>query len=256
MKFKIFLYPDKTAEKISFIKIKKYLKEKTGFSVDVRDSFLKYYKKNYALESLARKLTEIRVRNIEKKHSENIFHQIEISFEKKIISQKIILSGLIYDGFKMQEIFSSIISPSENKLDFIHIVITNRLISTFEDTRYHLRTIILGIPSIISLPGIVEAPAKPREYYILKRNIKNEFLLLNFKKKYREKFIDYQDRRIEDAVISYCLQAIFYQAGMETFCKNRNCCLYNAHYQEEVVKILVNKKGELCKKHQKILECF
>ena len=256
MKYKIFLYPDRTTENFSAKKIKEYLQKKTGLSVEVRKNFLEHHKKNYKISFLAKKLAEIRIKNINLKSQNNIPHKLEISYEEKVISQKIIPSGMIYDGFKLQEIFSSLLFNSENKLNFIHIIISNRLFSTFEDNRQHLRTIILGIPSIISLPGIIEAPAKLKEYYLLKRNLKDEFFLLNFKKKYRDKFIDYGDERIEDALISYCLQAIFYQKNLESFCDNKNCCLFNAHHQEEVIKILVKKKGKLCKRHQKILAEF
>lgn len=256
MKYKIFLYADRTDEKFSPTKIKKYLEEKVRFSVKIRESFLEHHKKNYKIDWLSYKLSEIRIKNTEVPYKENIPHKLEVSYEEKLISQKVIPSGIIYDGFRMQEIFSNLLFPSENKLNFIHIVISNRLVSTFEDGRHHLRTIILGIPSIISLSGIIEAPAKPKEYYILRRNLRDEFFLIDFKKKYKQEFIDYGDKRIGDAIISYCLQAIFYQITAQAFCKSKNCCLYNAHYQKEVIKILVGNKGKLCKRHQKILEQF
>ena len=60
------------------------------------------------------------------------------------------------------------INENESNTDHVHIVFEDRLICTFseEDWRYHARTIIAGNPSIISTAGIVEAPAKPKEWYI------------------------------------------------------------------------------------------
>nr|AIE95992.1 hypothetical protein [uncultured marine thaumarchaeote AD1000_71_D06] len=49
----------------------------------------------------------------------------------------------------------------------MHIVFTNRLICTYDttDSRYHGRAVICSNPSIISTTGMIEAPARPREYY-------------------------------------------------------------------------------------------
>src|SRR3712207_1472935 len=73
-----------------------------------------------------------------------------------------------YDGFVMQSIFAEMIPNSEMSLDHIHIIFTALLPCTFneEDWRYHGRAVICGTPSIISTTGIVEALAKPREYYL------------------------------------------------------------------------------------------
>ena len=54
-------------------------------------------------------------------------------------------------------------------MQFIFILFfTNKLICTYDynDYRYHGRAIICANPSIISTTGIIEAPAKPKEYYI------------------------------------------------------------------------------------------
>jgi hypothetical protein len=75
---------------------------------------------------------------------------------------------ILYDGFMMQRLFETMINENESNIDHVHIVFEDRLICTFneEDWRYHARTIVGGSPSIISTTGIVEAPAKPKEWYI------------------------------------------------------------------------------------------
>ena len=76
---------------------------------------------------------------------------------------------ILYDGFMMQRLFETMINENESNTDHVHIVFEDRLILQFlseEDWRYHARTIIAGNPSIISTTGIVEAPAKPKEWYI------------------------------------------------------------------------------------------
>ena len=75
---------------------------------------------------------------------------------------------ILYDGFMMQRLLETMINESQSNADHIHIVFEDRLICTFseEDWRYHARTFVAGNPSIISTTGIVEAPAKPKEWYI------------------------------------------------------------------------------------------
>ena len=75
---------------------------------------------------------------------------------------------ILYDGFMMQRLLGTMINESESNTDHIHIVFDDRLICTFseEDWRYHSRTFVGGSPSIISTTGIIEAPAKPKEWYI------------------------------------------------------------------------------------------
>jgi len=48
------------------------------------------------------------------------------------------------------------------------------------------------------------------------------------------------------------MQAIFYHWFLEEpFCDKKYCCLYNAHWQEEVIARLKGK--EFCAEHQKVL---
>jgi hypothetical protein len=75
---------------------------------------------------------------------------------------------ILYDGFMMQRLFETMINENESNTDHVHIVFEDRLICTFseEDLHYHARTIVGGNSSIIFTTGIVEAPAKPKEWYI------------------------------------------------------------------------------------------
>jgi hypothetical protein len=59
----------------------------------------------------------------------------------------------------------------ELELSHAHVVFTNRLFGTRDesDGRYHMSVSVYGFPSLISTTGIVEAPAKPKEFYELKQ---------------------------------------------------------------------------------------
>jgi hypothetical protein len=133
---------------------------------------------------------------------------------------------------------------------------TNRLTCTFDenDNRYHARAVICANPAIISTTGIIEAPAKPREYYFEAMALKAQGLgIESAKEKYKDKFLDYNDKRLTRIVEGYLLQVIFYNITGESFCEDIQCKLNNAHWQKDLLfsQIEINN---LCKKHSEILK--
>ncbi|MER3445319.1 MAG: hypothetical protein C4291_00120 [Candidatus Dadabacteria bacterium] len=179
----------------------------------------------------------------------------EIDVELKRLRGNESLLGVLYDGLWLQRIFYKIMSERipEFKSGYIHIIFTSRLFGTYETGRYHARVILTGLPSLISTSGIVEAPAKPKDYYWLKagfiragKDIQELDLL------YRGRFIEYDDSRITKALSPYVLQSVFYEITGNPFCDNPDCCLYNSHWQEEVLKAQIG--GELCGEHRDIIK--
>jgi hypothetical protein len=164
----------------------------------------------------------------------------------------------LYDGFVLQRLFADMITSAEISISHIHIIFTSLLTCTFnddEDWRYHGRAIICGMPSIISTTGIIEALAKPKEFYIsqLGRMVIEDNSAT--KKKFAGKFIDYGDTRITAAGINYALQAIFFfLTGGDPFCSNKDCRLYNAHWQEDLIHTI--EKGMLCNHHRDLASNF
>jgi hypothetical protein len=113
---------------------------------------------------------------------------------------------ILYDGFMMQRLFDTMINENEANTDHVHIVFEDRLICTFseEDWRYHARTILGGSPSIISTTGIIEAPAKPKEWYIKQMQIAAYGMCSddyendsNSSSNEKEKYLEYGDYRID-----------------------------------------------------------
>ncbi|MGI0077039.1 MAG: DUF6775 family putative metallopeptidase, partial [Nitrosopumilaceae archaeon] len=148
-----------------------------------------------------------------------------------------------------------LISEAENSANNFHLIFTNRLMCTYDynDYRYHGRAIICSNPSIISTTGIIEAPAKPKEYYIeLISNMAQGLNLESIKKKYRGAYLEYHDERISTIVEGYAMQALFYYLTGEPFCELEECRLFNPHWQKELLHSQI-EIGKLCKKHQKIL---
>jgi hypothetical protein len=159
----------------------------------------------------------------------------------------------LYDGFVMQRMFAEMIPTAELSLAHIHITFTTLLPCTFseDDWRYHGRAVICGTPSIISTTGIVEALAKPREFYLAQIGGMTEDIV-NLKKKFVGRFIDYDDEeKITAACINYALQSIFFFiTSGEPFCSNKDCRLFNSHWQEELIHTI--EKRTLCSHHKNL----
>lgn len=159
----------------------------------------------------------------------------------------------LYDGFVLQGVFAEMIPTKEP--DHVHIILTDLLMCTFneDDWRYHGRAVLCGSPSIISTTGIVEAPAKPREFYLAQ--LRGRADLIRLKRQFAGRFIDYGDPRMTQAATTYALQALFFFiADGEPFCRDNSCLLYNAHWQEELVRLIEN--GALCAMHKKMANKF
>jgi len=177
------------------------------------------------------------------------FHYINL--KEKVIQTK----GLLFDFIETQKAFEKIRISTANDCE---IILTEKLFATLEqDRRPHIRASIYSFPSVISLSGIVEGPAKPKEFYIYKQ----KYMALGLwdlkesqvKKKFKEHFIDYGDKRIEEVLKGYISQAIFFYMTGEPFCRSKCCRLFNAHWQKDLIYSQI-KIAQFCKKHQKILK--
>ncbi|MCY3985874.1 MAG: hypothetical protein OXF23_02375 [Candidatus Dadabacteria bacterium] len=209
-----------------------------GLSVEFRGDFFDFLSLGAGemaeLESLLRRA---RVFDIERPVD---FHGAPASsepFEKEL-----------YDAFWVQRIFSRFFlgkHPGELAKNVFHAVITGRLLGTYGSRRYHARVIISGFPSFISTSGLVEGPARPREYYFLKAEfIRSGRDLAELDEAFRGKFIDYGDERITKIAGVYVLQPLLYNFSGKEFCENSKCTLFNSHWQKEVLDI--QYPGSLC----------
>jgi len=186
----------------------------------------------------------------------------EVSYEENRLSDtKNMTFGNIYDGFIIQEHLGSFIPKEELTLRSIHIVLTNQLLATFDegDLRYHIRSGIFGIPSVISSTGLVEGPARPREFYLLKQSMGPHWdgaAMAQAAEEFRDRMVDHNDPRLTEVMKGYVMQAVFYNLTGAPFCEDVNCRLFNAHWQEEMIKAQLTSPYEFCPKHEKALQTF
>lgn len=255
----IHLYDDPSVKNIKLSEISLYLKEKLGqVSVDVRGAFITV--SDELLDDFSKRFASAKVRDLGNPSVEFEPLHGEIEYEKMILKEPSRRSfGILYDGFRLQAILCDLIPPEERDPEHLNIVFTNRLFGTWDenDRRYHARVGVYGFPSIISTTGIVEAPAKPKEFYLHKQRYaalgKTDVPLEVLKEKFRGRFIDYDDERLTEVMKGYVMQAIFFHLTLEPFCSDKRCRLYNAHWQEEVLEAQL-KPPEFCEKHERMLE--
>jgi len=260
LKFKkIILYREPAVPEIDTNYLASFLEDNFSTNVQISDSIFK----EFTMDEI-RHLSVIRVKDINKPFQTSKPTDTEIEFEVKLCQDSSLMNFttkvedtdkisqvFMYDGFELQKILRSLNENSE----ILHIIITNRLTCTFDenDGRYHARAIICANPTIISTTGIIEAPAKSREYYFETMALKTQGLgIESVKEKHKDKFLDYNDKRLTTVVEGYLLQAIFYNITGESFCDNVECRLYNAHWQKDLLFSQI-KIRKLCKKHKEIL---
>ena len=247
---RIFLYDEPTVPEIQIEKLLKFLTDTFPVKVEIRKNFLKY-----SNNDIFEKIASARVVDLKKPFQRHVptLKEIEVEKENKDNSEQ--EEMFLYDGFKIQEVISEVIPKNEIKLDTLHVFFTNKLTCTYDenDFRYHARALISSNPTIISTSGIVEAPAKPKQFYFeLMSDFSNE-RINEIKKKYKGEFLEYHDPRTSEVIEGYLLQAIMYQETGEIFCEQNDCRLFNAHWQKDLLYTqLENKK--FCQKHLEIIK--
>jgi hypothetical protein len=166
--------------------------------------------------------------------------------------------GEFYDGLWLQRILHRAIAdnaPGEPDGQSIHIVFTGRLFGTYGERRYHARVILTGSPALISTSGLVEAPARPGEYYFIKGGLlRSGGDVSELDRMYKGRYVEYDDPKTSSIMCSYALQAVYYELTGNEFCGDAGCCLYNSHWQEEVLRI--QYEGNMCKKCAEEFEEF
>ena len=261
---KIFLYDEPAVQEIQISNLKNFLLETFHVDVEIKECIF-----NNLDEKTIEKISGCRIfeRKMEfKKHTAN---KQEIDFEKSVCKDTKLMENTIrvenaqriedvvmYDGFEVQNIIYNIITENDSNPNNLHIVFTNKLTCTYDtaDSRYHGRTVICSNPAIISTTGMIEAPARPREYYFEAMKCKTQGLdIQDVKKNYAGKFLDYHDKRLSKIAEGYLLQAVFYYMTGDVFCGSLDCRLNNAHWQKDLLHSQL-KIGKLCNKHQALLD--
>ena len=261
---KIFLYDEPAVQEIQISNLKNFLLETFHVDVEIKECIF-----NNLDEKTIERISSCRIFEPKMPFKKHLPNKQEVNFEKSVCKDTKLMEKttmaedaerisdvVMYDGFEVQNIISDVITENDLDPNNLHIVFTNKLVCTYDtdDDRYHGRTVICSNPAIISTTGMIEAPARPREYYFEVMKYKMQGLdIQDIKKKYSEKFLDYHDNRLSKISEGCLLQAIFYYMTGDAFCGSLNCRLNNAHWQKDLLYSQL-KIGKLCNKHQALLD--
>jgi hypothetical protein len=226
------------------------VRETLGLKTLVRKDFLEYHGRG---EDLANRVARTKARYVAKAWESFDPVYGEVQFEKRLLRDPGKRApGVLYDGHQMMRLFADLLPPKERTLRTAHVAFTSRLFGTWEaDGRYHARVVVAGYPILLSDTGIVEGPAKPKEYYLLKRKSLDASGSIPYeaiKQPFAGRFVDYDDPRLTEVMKGYVLQGLFHHLTGEAFCDDASCLLYDAHWQSEVLAAQL-ESGRLCTRH-------
>ncbi len=252
MSYRVYLYNEIPKEDLDLEGVLAYLGKHCAFAeIEVRGNFISHFFSPELLKGLAdawhQALTK--ERGFAKTEEERLEYEQQAYLEPETISPKI-----IYRGWQLLELLQAQIPKAEACSECLHLFLTPRLLVTKngDEQREHARTLLAGQPSIISSSGLVEAPARPVEYYFLQRIYQmagQEIPLPEIKKRFAGQFLVYHDPRLSQLIPGYLLQAIAYRFTGEGFCKDPRCRLFNAHRQQEMLSAQL-EPPEFCPRHQ------
>jgi hypothetical protein len=247
---KIILYDEPTVPQIQLKKLEKFIADTFPVKIEIRENFFQN-----SDQKIFEKIACARVFDLKKPFEIHMptTDEIQIEVQNKDMSNR--EEMILYDGFELQKTVSEFTSKDENQIDTLHIIFTNKLTCTFDqsDFRYHARAIIGSNPVIISTSGIIEAPAKPKQYYLDLMTDFTKERVEEIKAKYKGEFLEYNDSRLSEIIEGYLLQAIMYYETGDAFCENKECRLYNSHWQKDLLDLQLKIK-KLCKKHKRDLK--
>ena len=244
----------KTHELAAFLR-----RELPRSNIDVRTDFLRCWLADRGNEedrvsSVAARLAQARVRRPDKHETGRQPLGMEVQFERRFLaanSKKPV--GILYDAHWLMAICAELISPEEATPQHCHLMLTNQLFGTWDDSdhRYHARAALYGFPCMMSTAGLIEAPAKPREFYLARGLGASQ---ATAKETVEGRCLAHGDARLHEAMKGYLLQALFYHATGDPYCDSRDCRLFNAHWQEDLIHAQTRPDAGLCPRHRQALE--
>ena len=251
----IHLYQEGDLKGLRIEELGRYLEEKTHIPFQLHGDIYKGLPEG-KVEAVAKEYARIKVKDPGKKFVSGLPLQAEIDYEERRLKDpQWRIFGIFYEGVWYQKIVSELIDKEELDLTHCSILFTNQLFGTWDrgDLKYHARVSLYGFPSLISTTGLVEAPAKPKGFYLKKQmGVPIELL----KEEYQELFLDHGDVRTTGVLKGYAMQALFFHLSGEPFCEDPDCRLFNSHWQEEVIHAQLNGRYEFCSKHEGILKAI
>lgn len=229
-----------------------WLTKRVDCTVSVRERFLD----RGEIHTFAQAFARARVHSPYKPTTGSEMYGIR-RYEERVIEDPTRAGGVLYDGVSIQRSMNAVLNDDERDLSHLHIVFLDRVIGTWgtHDGRWHKRIAVLGQPTLVSVPGLVEAPAKPESYY----RVKHHAALLTgdappqevIDAAIEEDVIVPNDPRTTEALKGYALAAFHLIATGDEFCSDEQCRLSNPHRHEGIIRAQLTDP-EFCPTHERV----
>ncbi|MFQ5574012.1 MAG: DUF6775 family putative metallopeptidase [Terriglobia bacterium] len=257
----VYVYEEPRSAHLDLSDVASYVRDTTGVDVVIRPSLVGHAlngppeTRSRIVRALAEQFVGLRAMPNGGRKTNAVEGEIEYE-TRRLADESRDLFGFLYDGYRMTRLFADLLERAGEDLRDPHIVLTNQLVGTWDDgdRRYHARTGVFGFPAIISTTGLVEAPGKPREYYFLKSQVDHmslgSGLVEAFLEERRDQILAHGDSRSTDVIKGIVLQALSYHFRGDAFCADRNCRLFNAHWQSDLLEAQLGGAYDLCTDHR------
>ena len=252
----VYLYAGADPERVDPEQMAEFLRARIPSEVKVREDFLALHLPGNDADknALAERLARARVKQPDRRAGSAEPKEAEINYERRFLGAGHDKpTGLLYDAEYLLNAYAQLMAPGEIGPTHCHIAVTNQLVGTWDsnDCRYHARAAVFGLPTLISTCGLVEGPAKPREVYMARQ--------LGMRGAARDpdmqqRCLSMDDPRMQQVVEGYLLQALFYHVTGDPFCERKDCRLFNAHWQEDMLEAQTGDNAGLCPEHRSELE--
>jgi hypothetical protein len=223
-----------------------------GLAREVRGPLL-HAADDHERHELAERLCHMRVQNPMRSVAPRRPLKLEVDVEERLLAgASRPTPGVLYDGNELQRLAFTRLPREERLPDAVHVWFTERLVATWDhaDRRYHARVIVCGLPAIVSTAGMVQAPARQREFYIARRlGLSDEQAAAAA----TEDFLNHEDPRTTEVAKGYALQAALFSLLGEGFCDQPGCRLFNAHWQREMLAAQL-EGDDFCPAHRRMLD--
>lgn len=162
---------------------------------------------------------------------------------------------VVYESSALQAILKLLIPDEERAGDRLHIMFTANYLGVWREDEAYLRlqAAVLGLPSVISTSGLVEALELPKQYHFLRQQVAILGVEEDVEDIFADQTVGYGDPRINEVCKGYIMQALYYQMTGETGCSDPECRLHIVPSHVETLKTQVTGKPGLCERHRDLL---
>lgn len=255
----VYIYDDPDTEGLNTDAVARYLADALPHAeVRVRNDYLTHQLRRYADQGqAAEELVSQLAGQFKRAQVDSLVHPADRGLLPPEDPAELGL-GEVYRAQALQAILSLMVQADESSLDHLHIVLTSMVFGDWDEfsREFRVRVGCLGRPSLLSTTGLIEGPARPRDFEVLRTQMAVMGLgedIADLAEAFQPRALGYGDRRITECLKGYALMAVMYRAYGEGPCDDPTCRLHDAATQEELIACQCGDDAGLCHRHAAML---